>query len=445
MKKTAFLACFVMILFMAACSGGQTEQQDTELSATATAADMEPEPTATASSALPDGYETPADLLGEVYNPFCDVVWPEGYTTYQVCYESGDYDLYRLYLTAEGSAEDVATFMSTLVGDAAEESIAQNIESLKNGGVQIPGTQVEGLSADVGIEPTDAENERYAYVEGFEIMISAGIDPGMAEDYAAILDMNFNADAIAYIGAADFLTENEPASREVRLMTGATQAVQAECFYDTGDDYETWKTYFTSAQFADNDDIQTRIEDGYTQLSYYYGDISVSISMSDEDQMIWIGQWQNGTAQNIADYVPAQTLQLMGFGAVGDDGACWYEDNAAGTYISVNNTEWGADGDCIMMMMDGYDAYIVGYYPAAGQYSVEIGKNGKWAKYYYDIADGSIEPIEGNDEADIRYNMSEITGDDSEDNIKWPIDDFDKYIKDTFGMAPDALFDVPYN
>lgn len=333
--------------------------------------------------------------------------------------------------------------MSMLVGDDAQESIEQSILLLEEGRVQISGTQIDkGLNADIEIEPTDPSNKRYEYVEGYNVMVTMSIDTDQVVDFAAILDMNFNADAIAYIGATDFLTENQPVSREINVMS-VKGTVQAVHFYDVDKEYDTWKAFLTSAQFADNDNIHIRNEGDNTSLGYNFGNLGVEIILFEEGRKILISQGQNNTQQNIGAYVPAETLQFMGFDGINEDGACWFGNKPAEIYVSVNKSEWGANGDYLLMiLMDGYDSYVVTYFPLECEYRVEIGKNDKWAKYNY-LADGSIEPFGGINEADIRYNMSQIIGDDSADDLQWPIDDFNQYIEETFAMSLDALFELP--
>ena len=134
-RRIAMILCAVLLLTLCACA----QPDKTEPTATQQASSEQPEETTdpTVFSYVPD------DLMGKELNPFYDVEFPENYTTYMAEYEEGAYRFYYLYLTAEGTAEDVATYFSQLVGDDAEESITQNLSYLSEGSVVIFGTQTD--------------------------------------------------------------------------------------------------------------------------------------------------------------------------------------------------------------------------------------------------------------------------------------------------------------
>ena len=441
--KSIHVFFIIMILLLLTSCGTQNVPEANQTSSISAAPPQTTDtPADTSASAAPAVAYTPVDLLGPIFNPFYDLTWPEGYTVYQVCYESGEFNLYRLYMTATGSAEDVVTMIADMVGLSDNDNIAAIISDLNQGEVQISDQQFEnGIDATIEIYPADPDSDDYDDVDGYAITLATGIDSDQATDYAAILDANFNADAMRYIDADSFIDSSKPVFRQIKVLT-YRGAVQAEYMYQ--DDYETWQAFFTSDAYTDSELVSLRIENSCAFLNYEYGNLGVNLTFDDESQIIWLSQYQNDTEVNISEYVPEQTLQSLGFKDVNEDGVCGFDDEMTKTAIHMTKAEWGAEKDSVtFMIFEDYDPFIVIYDPSSTEYSVEISKNNKWARYLY--TKDRVKPLEDDDTTDeIIHNMAQITGDDSQSNTKIPITMFNTFIEDTFDMSLDALFELPY-
>ena len=443
-KKLLILICILAVVMLCACSAPATEQPKATAmpdAAPTQAVDVNDSPTATPELEITEVVIEPMDLLSAAYNPFDSVEWPDGYTIYEAGYEAGEYNLYRLRLTTAGSAEDVVTFVSQVFGEDSEENIQASIDYLKDGHVEIKGLKNEnGIETIVEINPAVPDDSDYEFVEGYTVALTAGITDEQARDYEEILNLNFNTEAIANMNAQDFLTDNQPVVREIKIKLHQN-AIEAVYTYDPGDDFETWEEFFSSSQFADNEDIRIRNEDESDFVTYTYGKMGVQIVLN--NGMIYISQGLNDLAQNMLDYVPEKTLQWMGFGVNGEDGNCGYSDPETGYFTMISKKEWGADSNSItLMIMEGYECYLVTYYPDDQRYGVQIeSTDHQLAKYYYVQASKEMTPMdEGWDKQGILDNYEEIF--DSTD-VSVPVLEFDQYIEETFGMTSEALFEVP--
>jgi hypothetical protein len=108
--------------------------------------------------------------------------------------------------------------------------------------------------------------------------------------------------------------------------------------------------------------------------------------------------------------------------------------------VIVSKTEWGGDGDYIMLLGDGDVSYKIVYYTLDNEYAIQIQTDDSQAKYYYYPESGSMEPMdEGWEVEDVMRNLKEILPDD-EDPVIFAVDIFTDYLSDTFAMTPDELF-----
>jgi len=239
-KSIAIILSFIMVsAVFGGCASTATIEPAQETAQTQTAA-SEPTEELSKETGAPDVPGIPpSDLLNEGYNPFLSVEFPENYTVYMAEYEDiHEYALYYLHLTTTDSAQDVVTYMSNLLGDSEEESIAQNLSALEDKGiVNIHGTEVDaGLNADCSIEPSQQDGD-YEYVEGYVISMVMRIDTEDMEPYGELLlsNINFNAlnEVSNYINVADY----DMAGIKVNLYQGSTEA-HIGCYMENAE--EVW-------------------------------------------------------------------------------------------------------------------------------------------------------------------------------------------------------------
>jgi uncharacterized protein YceK len=210
----------------------------------------------------------PSDLLNEDYNPFFSVEFPDNYTVYMAEYEDiSEYALYYLHLTTTDSAQDVVTYMSNLLGDSEEESIAQNLSALEDEGiVNIHGTEVDaGLNADCSIEPSRQDGD-YEYVEGYVISMVMRIDAEDMAKHGELLLSNINFDALAEVSNYMDVADYDMAGIKVNLYQGSTEA-HIGCYMENAE--EVWNDM--AAAMPDN------YSEEYSAFSFEAGELSTDI------------------------------------------------------------------------------------------------------------------------------------------------------------------------
>jgi hypothetical protein len=429
MKRISVLLT-ALLLFLSLTSCGSSpgndsgDMEDSENSAAAAFASGQEESAVAEGASDVRVMDNPMDLFSKQFNLFYDVDFPEGYKTYEVSYESGEFHLYRLYLTAEASAEEVTEFFSNLVGDSAEESIQQNLEYLNAGSVQIQGTQVEGgLSADIMIEPTKELVTTEEDAVGYAITMTGTPVESEFSKYDIALDQNFS---IAALGDAwTILKDTDPLERELKVMKD-TGLVQAMCRYAPGDGYEVLKTALL-------DGLSQYRQDN--MLSWKYGDMSISIHFFDETKEIYLLENHRDTMVNLADYQPSITLSSLGLESYGDS---WgYKDNEAGVFLKIERTDWGAEANKITFGTKEYGGYYVEIDMPEQVYHVIMNEGA--ISYSYDAF---ADKLLADDLDAVRAAYAELTGDDSDLALKKPISTVDNYTYIEFGYKPEHLFNL---
>jgi hypothetical protein len=363
---------------------------------------------------------------------------PENYSAYQIAFWLTDESRLSVNIVAQDTAENVVAFFADLAGYDSEEISNINTEKIKDNFSMIESKNPDSaMNLEIFIEPTSKDDDEYEYVEGYKVSLKTQIDPTMIEKYEYVMEQNFNREAVEYIGAGDFIAENEPVGYQILIQTGKYPLVQSMYYYRPSD-YNEWKTYFLSQEFTDRKYHEINAEGAKILASY--ADMGVGIHLSEEKREVCIIQNIDGVNMNITDYVPEVTLSLLGFDEIGEDGNCGREDEDGIRYVIVSKTEWGGDGDYIMLLGDGDVSYKIVYYTLDNEYAIQIQTDDSQAKYYYYPESGSMEPMdEGWEVEDVMRNLKEILPDD-EDPVIFAVDIFTDYLSDTFAMTPDELF-----
>ena len=416
MKKLLSLAITAILIFgLVACSTTEGAPE-----------------TSTESSQTQATFEAPTQLFEEYYNLFADIDWPEGYTVYQASYESNGYHLFRLYLTATGTTEDVITFFSTFGGDNTQESINQNIEMfLANEFVIVHGTQRdEGIGADIEITPTYTEDNNYEYVDGFNICLVSKIDESKTADYKNALDVNFNEPAAAalssYIDLSDFDAQE--------LKVNSYRPLAEIMSVSIPEDYASVKGVILS-------DTKQFNPMGDNHVGFDYGDMSVQLIFDDEKKAIYLFECLGDASANLRDYTPEKTLKNLGFNLYGEN--CSYETDDV--WFAVYKNEWGSDDNSIKCTFEifGKPCFVLISYPDQ-IYTVMIGEEDERIDYTYDAFADTVTPTKlFEDYAAFKSAFEEMTGETSDMSVKEPVMFVDNFAYDTFGLKPESLFELP--
>ncbi len=444
-RRFTFVLAMLMALTLTACAQVEPAPETVDVEQaeeTTSQAEAQPSQAAMQTPEVSTDFNSPLDLLSEPYNPFYQVEFPEGYTVYMAAYERSEYNLYRLYLTAEDSAENAVTFISELLGDDASESIQLNIDMLKNENwCSIPGTQVDkGLNADAEISKTEQNDGDYAYVEGYKICLVMGIDAARAAEYENILMLNYNLNPLSMVANYFDLVPVPQCELKVNTQKNKTQLTAA---YQM-EQYSELKQSILNEVQADIAD-----ENGM-QLSY--GNIAVSMHFNDAQSVIYVDECLTDTSLNLRDYSPSQTLQSLGFeNWTEEDAKCTYKSEADGVYLSVNREEWGSpqsgeEKNAVMMIQrSNDDELLVCYFRTEGKYFVQMGNDQITVKYtWLEGEDKYINEWGEDDLSAAKQTLEQLLNKPDTDSILGdPITTFDQYIRKTFGVSPDALYEMP--
>ncbi len=438
-KIIVFAAAAILVFGLASCAQTPTENEPAETSSSEIPAEQSPQQTDASAAQSPaeiNSFESPMQLFEEAYNPFYDIQWPDGYTVYQASYEESEYNLYRLYLTAEDTAENVVNYCSVLVGDDAEESILQNLDSLNNtGGVSIHGTQVDGgLNADLSIEPTDLDDSHYEFVDGYAVTLVMGINADNTADYQRALDANFNKAAVGAL--TDYIDLANPVSRTV-TVNSVNGFIQSTRSYSPAD-YDTLKLAISS------DDAWAQCND--IEYNMQYGDIVTAIIFDDENQILYLDEYSRDTSKNIADYVPAdddpvETLKNMGF----ENFETQWSYQTDSVWLCVCKHEWGNAENVIKCAFEIFSqpCFVIINYPEQ-LYTVMIGEEDECIDYVYDAFADTVTPSDFFESYDtFKAAFKAMTGETSDLSVTEPVMFVDNFTFETFGYKPERLFELP--
>lgn len=425
----------------------ETAQEIVQTQSVTTEPTEEPSPTVEQEMTVKPG-TPPADLLKEEYNPFSDVEFPESYTVYMAEYEDAiEFSLYYLHLTTTDSAEDVVTYMSNLLGDSAEESIAQNLSALEDEGiVNIHGTEVDaGLNADCEIEPVEQDGGDYECAEGFAISMVMSIDAEDAELYNELLLSNINFNSLTEISNYMDVTAYDMAGIKVNIYKDSTEA-HIGCYIEDAE--QVWNDMAT--------DMPDNYSEEYSVFSFGTGELSTDICEDLSGGFIHIFQRLGKTDAALKDYVPVEkepTLSSLGFLDFRELNAnvCYKDaDNEIGVYIYKD--EWGEpqyeeDHEMVLFLMSIDDnAVMVRYYPSEDRYAIQIEIGEDAVKYeYYAGEDKYINEFGQDDLSDVKEFAEIVFNKPDTDSIlqdSWVT--FEQYIEENFEMNAAELFHLEY-
>ena len=217
MKKTIMMILAIALVFsFAACAGDAAEMEQTPAvtatpkATSAPTSEPTPEPTPTpALTPVPtdeQGSGEPADYLGQEYNPFFGIEWPDGFTIngYYIEVGKNDEDVektgrYCLTLDTIAPVQFVVEYLATLTGDKTD--VSGNVRIIENGEHAELNGYIKQMEKDVHIEIKES-----FYYPGI-LRVKAFVNLDELADYEALLDKNFDEDIIKDWGGMDSLFE----------------------------------------------------------------------------------------------------------------------------------------------------------------------------------------------------------------------------------------------
>lgn len=373
----------------------------------------------------------PAELLGEAYNPFYGMEFPDPYTVVCAAYEQMEHT-YSLRMDVKDTAEAIVPLVLGMLGSDDPYSVSQGTDVLQmenQVGMEVVNTET-GAAASCVINDFDQDGQ-YSVV-----LYQAMADSGALDTF---LTANFNRDALgAAAGYFDFA-----AAGEASFTFYPDSASGVFRYVLTMPDAEKLKAELTKA-FADD-----YMKDGDRLILRYGGMESRILFQSASDGIIQIEQQMEKADVSFGSYTPPVTLCNFGFQYWEENGNCDYHDNVNGVYLAINRPEFGEPGNVNFSNSIGFSRQIgtsgvyVSYFPEDRRYTVGIDTQQRSAEYTCRQT-GNRYVYVVRDELDRAKQIVAELFPDAEDVLYAPIAAFDAYIADTFGMTADELYGVRY-
>ncbi len=431
MRKTISIAIVILLIItlLPACSS------DTPSAAEETAA-AEP-------STADSTYVKPLDLFGGELNPFSDIEFPESYTPYKVDVNmNADFVFYELSLLTEDP--EVVSFTAALL-NAEEDDITALKQALQEGDLQETGMYGDTLEFEIEVKPVEADSDYYTDAVGYTVTLSTQLNEDMLVPYRQILKQNINSGAFQSMGADELIDQFDLAGNgSIIVVTGSVNYVNIGFNYELGEDFDKWSDYFLSDTYLGQDTVIYWGEENV--FSFNYGELVTRVTLIPESNRVSFYQEVEGTDVNISDYVPPLSLIMVGF-----DKMCNYSSEDGNIYVGIRKEVFGdidkGDGNNYIQYSDngnGYDCFLVRYCRTEGKYYVQIQKNDLKAEYYYYAFEDKYTDMDGvEDISELKEQMQTIMNTDADMVMVHPINTFEQYIIDTFGVNSDALYDLP--
>ncbi len=389
-------------------------------------------------------YAKPLDLYNDNLNPLSDINMPETYRPYKLDInihdDTADYSL--SFLTDDS---DVVNYVAALLNISSEEEIQTLNAALSDGELRESGQTESGIDVSVSIKPAQSESDYYTEPAAYSLQLTTSVDTDMRMTYMQIIKNNIHIPAFQSVGAETLAEQlNLVNSGGLTLVTGSVNYLNIRVNYDLKESFDEWYAYFNSNDYLMNQAVATWGEENVSIFNY--SDLSTRVTLDPDNQTIIFMQELENTEQNISEFVPS--LSLIG---VGFDNMCNFNSDDGTIYIGIRkeifgDVDTGEGSDYIQFSIDdgSYDVYLVKYFRTEGKYYVQVAKGGLKAEYYYDAFTEEFSDMDGNkDVSEVKAELQTMMASDADMVMVHPVNTFEQYIIDTFGVNSDALFDLP--
>ena len=417
MKRTACL--FVACLLLLSCIAAAAETANTPLA------------------------PAPSTLLDEACNPFYNMPQPEGYTVADAgCYLTADIVQYTLALTTKNAMDDVIAFAASLLPGAGVNEMQAAMNLMSGGVTDMQGTY-EGLPALFRITDRQYKNGGFA---GDRFLLEMTVELPVSQAYTALFENNLQYPVFAEIGAVMPLANPDESSLRVWPDSDRAEMYIGYPLPDAAAIRDALLAAFPDQYFADNDWLVWRV-----------GEIQIVVGMSEADSgRLYLLINFPGIGVSLLDYVPENTLELLGFSDFREPSAkCTLQDNDAGVWISISKDKWGenentGERNAITFMTRQNDTFVlVLYSPATQTYSITVDANGEQARYHYSAADGLYLDDMGN--SDMAKAQRVVTnaflapGETVDDVLALPMLLLEGYAAQALGCTLDELYALDFH
>ncbi|MBN2047093.1 MAG: PT domain-containing protein [Anaerolineaceae bacterium] len=406
---------------------------------------LEPTPDPTAEPAR----LAPIDLLGEAFNPFYSVAFPEGYNPYGAIFDTGDPNKdgrpnYVLQMTAEGDTAEIVRFVSVLAGYDDEESITAYIDEIvRTEHVFIDGTANDkGMNLIAQAKKTVAgyDNNGVPDVDGCRLELTAFLEEDQIARYAAFIDDNLNLTMFG--GTADSLAFG---------LDRKSFALSLNIY--NGEETTLWTTYKIDNTTELRDQMAAELHydwynAGDNRMGITYGRIYTDVYFDPGQNQIFLNQKLNDAETASFDYrKPDQSLENLGFHFVPEDALATFDHKERGTSVSIHKPDWGARKDKwnleFVRELNG-SILVIWYVDAEQRYTIQADRGSQSAKYDYYIADDEFRDDYPDPET-VQQIFKQVLGVPESEPYYYeaPLQILNEYLMETFGTTLDKLYALP--
>jgi len=317
MKKISmFIICVLLLSNMAACAKNTAETtqsqapEKTEIATPEPTAEQVPEPTPDPVP-TPEPIPKPADFLGEKYNPFYNVKWPEGYkfTGYMLLNGLGingidEKKAYNESITYgieiqyecdvdEDSEKRVLTYITNLID--AQQNVDESLSLFQEGYYFV---FLDGYLDELGSEVTvsiNAEPGNSSIIIDMRISLD-DMDGYDIDDYIEIIELNFEEDIIPdWMGNTKLFEEQEPLySTLMYSTTGYWNGLYLSSSRDYGISKKDGEKYINELSVYSDGSIlgdcngvvkrlELELEEGMLEVSHFKDAEYISFSFYSDD------------------------------------------------------------------------------------------------------------------------------------------------------------------
>ncbi|MDD3290368.1 MAG: hypothetical protein PHT29_05730 [Eubacteriales bacterium] len=428
MKRSLSALLFVfLVALLVACSGSPA------------APDAASEPDADAASAIGQEAYAPQDLFGKEFDPFYDVNFPGSFHTYAAYFIKGSNKFegktpYILSMTASGKAEEAIAFLIELAGKGEDERVSHT-EDYNNGGF----CEFQSEDGTVFIiRQTDLNDDRYAYVDGCHIDLWTNITGVDVSRYTRLISDNFNVNALAT--AADHF-DITPVFDKCDIEVNLHKKSARVTTHYTVQDAEAVEQHMAGS-------IQNGWYDAQSgKMGFSYGTIYMEYLFDVEAGSIYVSEATSELTSPLSAYVePEVSLTKLGFGFE-QEGICGVYEDREPYYrsVAIHRPEWGEfSEDWNMEYLDQVNGYglRITYSAADDLYRVSADKNNTSAIFHYSHATGNYEPVYPDPDT-IRQRFNEAFGTQGDDFVGKPLELFEQFLQEKFGMGFEKVYALP--
>ncbi len=450
MKRTiSALLAVLLICMLAACSNQPVNPTESPVSPPATFDPAATPDNSTPPESTPEREPYPAmDIFGDEFNP-CGMDWP--FTVFEASFNKGSDKFegksrFVLSMTGEGNMYACVAYQADVAGLGLDEGgkFALLNEYLENGGF----CEFEGADGRiVTIRHAIPNDDRYEYVEadgshgasggGCVIDITFYVDEADAEKYTQLVQDNYDLNALSPI-ANYFDTATDFSECGISVNLHKSEA-------------NTFVVYYVPDTETIRQNIASNIESDWWEWS---GNMETYIAYNDAIGNKLIFDSKGGAVtieQSNKDFnsppVTEGSLTALGFG-FDDAGTCGVYEDRDPHYksVAIARPEWGDfPDDWNIEFMDtdikGYSLRIT-YHASEGKYQISLEKDGVGCSFHtYPATDekGWEEP----DWDTVHKMFNDAFGTKEKELYFVPLERFEQFVQEHFGMSIDELYAAP--